>query len=124
MLYESLSQPLIILCVLAIGFACGMIFDVGKFLNYFFNQNKITKQIILCLSTIISAGLLFLVNLQVNFGRFRFYVLLLFTLAFVLERYTIGKLWTKVLERCYSKLVKFKTWINVKLNGRKKKTKP
>ena len=85
MLYESLSQPLIILCILAIGLACGMIFDAGKFLNFLFNQNKVVKQIILCLGTILSAILLFVVNLQVNYGRFRLYVITLFTLAFVIE---------------------------------------
>ena len=122
MLYESLSQPIIILCILAIGIACGMIFDVGKFINYFFNQNKFTKQLILSFCTILSAVLLFIVNLQVNYGRFRVYILLLFTISFIVERYTIGKLWTKALEKCYNKLIKFKTWLNGKVNGRKKKT--
>ena len=117
MLYESLSQPLIILCVLASGIAAGMIFDIGKFANYFFNRNKVSKQIILTICTIISA------NLKVNFGRFRVYILLIFALAIIFERFTIGKLWTKLLEKCYNSLVRFKVWLNGKLNGRKKQEK-
>ena len=123
MLYESLSQPLIILCVFAVGIAAGMIFDVGKFVNYFFSRNKVSKQILLAICTVASALLLYFVNLKVNFGRFRFYILVLFTLALIVERFTIGKLWTKLLEKCYNKLVKLKTWLNGKLNGRKKQEK-
>lgn len=123
MLYESLSQPLIILCVLSVGIAAGMIFDVGEFANYFFNKNKVSKQILLIICTIISALLLYFVNLKVNFGRFRIYILLLFASSFIFERFTIGKLWTKLLQKCYNMLVKLKNWLNGKINGRKKQEK-
>ena len=116
MLYETLSQPLIILSILGIGILAGLLFDAGTFVTYFFNKNKVVRQITYFVQTILSAFLLFYINLLVNYGRFRIYILLVFTLSFILERITIGKLWTKLLDKCYNTIVKFKG--KLKRNGK------
>lgn len=118
MLYETLSQPLIILAILGTGILAGLIFDVGTLVTYFCNKNKVIRQIIYFFQTISAALLLFYINLLVNYGRFRIYILLLFTVSFTLERFVIGKLWTKLLDKCYNTINKFKG--KLKKHGKEK----
>ncbi len=108
MLYETLSQPIIILSIFGVGLLSGLIFDAGTFVTYFLNKNKVVRQLTYFLQALLSAFLLFYINLIVNYGKFRLYILFIFALSFFLERFTIGKLWTKLLDKCYNTIVRFK----------------
>ncbi len=108
MLYETLGQPFIILSIVLVGIFAGLIFELSKLITFLCNKNKIVGQIGYFLSTTISFLLLFIVNLQVNYGRFRIYILIVFSISLFLERATLGKLWTKLLDKWYNKLKEFR----------------
>lgn len=108
MLYETLSQPLIILAILFSGIASSILFNLGSLVMYFCNKNKIVKQIVYFLCVIASAIILYFVNLSVNYGRFRIYILLVFAVGFAVSRFTLGKLWTKLLNKWYNGIKEFK----------------
>ena len=104
MLYQSLSQPLVFLCIFCTGIASGLLFDCKKLLVALCNKNKVFDQVLGFICVSISALGLFLTNLGINYGRFRLYILLAFALSFTLERFSIGKLWTKIIDVCYNKV--------------------
>lgn len=103
MLYETLNQPLIITAIFFTGILCALFFDFASLVYYLCNKNKVVKQIADFFAAILSFFILFLVNLSVNFGKFRIYIILVFLIGFTIQRFTIGKLWTKFLEKCYIK---------------------
>ena len=114
MLYPTLSQPLVFLVIFLTGIAGGVIFDVFKTLTFLSGNDKYSKILFDFLATIFSFALLYIVNLNVNYGQFRIYVLLTFLLALYLERLLSKFLWTKCIKRCYNR-------IKEKKNARKKK---
>lgn len=102
MLYETLSQPLVFVCIFAVGLISGFMFDLSHLFCALCNKNKILHQILYFICTILSAFCLFMVNLKVNYGRFRIFILATFFFGLLLERITIGKLWTKLVQKCYN----------------------
>src|SRR5574344_1274038 len=90
LLYETLSQPLIFLIIFCIGLGSGIIFDLKSYMNFLCEKNKIMSIILDIISAILVCGILFLSNLIFNYGEFRFYILLAFTLGFLIERFTLG----------------------------------
>ena len=121
MLYETLSQPSIFLVLLLIGFVSGFIFDILRLVNYFFNQNKISEQILLFLG-ICALFLIFTeTNLFINFGDIRFFPAFAFLVGLFLERISFGKLFAKVVHKCYNYIIKFWQRVGKYLNERKKK---
>lgn len=121
MLYPTLSQPLIIFLFVIIGFLCGLIFDAFLLINYFFNNNKISKQIFHFLSICCVFAIFYIINLEFNFGQIRFYPFLLFFLSLIAERITLGNLFAKIVQKCYNSIVKFWNKLSKKIYGRKKK---
>ncbi len=103
MLYEVLSQPITILSLLLTGMACGILFDAAHLILAFCNKNKVLRQILYFICTILSAFFVFYINLIVNYGRFRIYVLLVFSIGFALQKFTLGKLFTRFINLCYNK---------------------
>lgn len=121
-LFETLSQPYILLCLIVFGILSGFIFDICNIISFLCNNNKIVKNITQCLGTILCFFVLFIVNLKTNYGQFRLYIFLIYFLFVFIERITIGKLIAKTNIWCYTtfkkitnKLTKGKKW--------KKKTK-
>ena len=102
MLYQTLSQPLIILLLIIFGFLSGLLFDFFSLINYFLNNNKITKQIFYFLSVFPIFIIFYYLNLKFNYGQFRFYTILLFFGALILERISLGNLFAKMYDRCYN----------------------
>lgn len=98
MLFETLSQPLILLWIVASGILCGFIFDLSNLLFKLSNCNKIFRYFLDFFSVIITAFVLFLVILKINYGDLRLYEILIFTLFVLLQRATIGKLLAKTLK--------------------------
>ena len=104
MLYPTLSQPLIVLCLLGGGILGGLIFDVFRLLTLLSGNDRYSKHIFDFLSTLCCFALLFILNLTLNFGQFRLYVLVVFLLTFALERLISKILWTKLLKKWYSSI--------------------
>ncbi len=99
MLYPTLNQPYVFIFIMLAGLISGFFFDIANFLNIFFNRNKITKQFLYFFATITSVLILILTNLITNYGIFRIFILLTFLIAFTIQRFTLGSLITKVIDK-------------------------
>lgn len=100
MLYPTLNQPLMLFIVFCCGVFCAVIFDVLKI----FSKQKIMKHVADFFAVVFSFALLFAVNLKLNYGQFRIYIVAIFLLSFLIEKIISKFLWTKVVKKCYIKL--------------------
>lgn len=114
MLYETLSQPFILLILSAIGVFSGIIFDFKNILLYFFKKNKIIAQILLFFSILLAFFIFYFTNLRINFGEIRFFSIYIFCLAFAIERFFVNNFLANKVLKCYNN---FKE----KRNARRKK---
>ena len=123
-LFETLSQPKILLCLATFGFLSGVIFDICYLVSFLCNDNKIVKGILQFLSTVLCFFILFLINNALNYGLFRVYIFVVFFLFLLCERITLGKLFAKTRNWCYTQFRKFTNFAKEKFYGkRKEKTK-
>ena len=106
MLYPTLSQPLILLVVFCTGIIGGLVFDVFKILTTLSGNDKVSKHFFDFLATIFSVALLFGVNLSLNYGQFRLYVIAVFLISFLIERLLSKFLWTKVFSKWYTNITR------------------
>lgn len=102
MLYQTIYQPYLLIIYLLAGFCGGLVFDFGNFIKFLFANKKIPSIAIDFIQTIICIFLLFFVNLSFNYGTFRLFSLLLFLLAFSIERFSLGKIIAKFYLVCYT----------------------
>ena len=105
MLYPTVNQPIVILAMFFTGLACGIIFEIFRFLTFLSGNDKISKNFFDFLAVIFSFVLFFIVNLAVNYGQFRVYVILIFLIGFAVEEIILKILWTKLIEKCYTRIV-------------------
>ena len=105
MLYPTLNQPLIVLAIFATGLFCGILFDSARILTVLSGGDKFSAHLFDFLASIASFCILFYTNLQINYGEFRLYILGVFAISLVLERFLSKKLWTKLLSKWYSSIV-------------------
>ena len=105
MLYPTVNQPIVILAMFFTGLACGLIFEIFRFLTFLSGNDKISKNFFDFLAVIFSFVLFFIVNLAVNYGQFRVYVILIFLIGFAVEEIILKILWTKLIEKCYTRIV-------------------
>lgn len=126
MLYEALSQPYIFLWMTAGGFLCGFLFDVQCALLFLLNKKTFFKRFLVFFkhfftffSTFLSFSTLFIINLKVNYGQFRFFTVFAFALAFALERFFVSSFLANPIKKCYNSLEE-KRRIK-KENGRKRR---
>lgn len=103
MLYETLNQPQIFLFVVLFGFLSGIIFDFKKIIKNNI-KNKIFDYFLSFFCVFLVILIYFFVNLKLNYGEFRFYILITFCLALSIERIFIGNLLENFLKKCYTKL--------------------
>lgn len=106
MLYETLSQPKLLLVFIIFGFLSGFVFDISNFIKVLSKNNKIVNIILDFVSTVINLGLLFLVNLTYNYGEFRAFAIAVYEFGFTIQRFTLGKLLAKLFLWCYNAFVK------------------
>lgn len=111
MLYETLSQPKLLLFFLLTGFISGFIFDIGNFIKFLFSNKKISNIILDFIETFLVLFFIFNINLKINYGVIRFFPIFIITFIFWLERITIGKIVAKTYLKCYSLLIKFTKYI-------------
>lgn len=102
-LYETVSQPLNFLFIFFIGLGSGLIFDVFRYLNFLCNKNSVIEKIFDFISVVICGGVFFLSVLELNYGEFRFYLLLSYLLGILLERFSLGLFIAKICSYCYNK---------------------
>lgn len=121
MLYPTLNQPLTILAMFVVGLASGIIVDIGRLLASLIGWQKFSRHFFDFLAVIFSCALLLFVNLKVNYGQFRLYIILIFSLSLILERFLSKILWTFIASKCYTSIenVKKKFFLRKK-SGRKK----
>ena len=105
MLYPTVNQPIVIIAMFFTGLACGLIFEIFRFLTFLSGNDKISKNFFDFLAVIFSFALFFIVNLAVNYGQFRVYVILIFLIGFAVEEIILKILWTKLIEKCYTRIV-------------------
>ena len=98
LLYETLSQPIILLCVITAGFLSGFVFDAANALFRLSNRNKIFRHVLDVMAVFVCGFVFFAVILTVNYGDLRVYELLFFVAFLLLQRATIGKLLAKTLK--------------------------
>lgn len=123
MLYETLSQPLLLIIFIICGIISGFIFDIGNFIKFLCSSKKFPCFVIDIIETFFSLTILFLSNLKFNYGLIRIFPLIIFILAFTIERLTIGKLVAKIYLSCYNFIIKLnkRIWSKFK-NGKTNKT--
>ena len=105
MLYPTVNQPIVIIAMFFTGLACGLIFEIFRFLTFLSGNDKISKNFFDFLAVIFLFVLFFIVNLAVNYGQFRVYVILIFLIGFAVEEIILKILWTKLIEKCYTRIV-------------------
>lgn len=106
MLYETLSQPLILLYVIVVGFLSGVVFDIATFLLTIFKQNKFLRHLLDFICTSVVCGIFFLLIFNLNYGEIRLWQVVCFVVSVVIERLSIGKLVAKGLLVCYTFFIK------------------
>ena len=111
MLYETLSQPKILIIFILVGIISGICFDVGNFVKFLFSNKKIFNHILDFIETILILFIVFISNLYFNYGCIRLYPILVFVISFWIERITIGKIVAKFYLKCYSLLIKLRNKI-------------
>lgn len=104
MLYATLNQFFVFVITLIIGIFSGLFFDLSNLIALFFNNNKIIKQIFYFFSTILSFFILFLTNLAINYGQFRFFVLISFLIGLYIERKLVSNPITNLINKILFKL--------------------
>ena len=106
MLFETLFQPKIFFYLMLVGFASGFVFDVCLYIVFLFKNNKIALMVMDFVACIIIFTIFYLAVLVLDYGAFRAYHLVTFLCFLVLERYTLGKLIAKLLDKCYNAFIK------------------
>lgn len=114
MLYETLSQPTIFLCLSLTGFCAGFLFDFKNIFCLYFKHKKIISQILLFFATFFTFFAFFYANLKINYGQFRFFAIIGFMLSFLIQRFISKNFLAKTLITCYNKL-------KAKRDGKRKK---
>ena len=103
MLYPTSNQPLMLLVIFVAGLFCGLLFDVFSAITNCLKNDKSVRHFFDFFTVIISFCLLFLLNLKLNFGQFRIYLLIVFIFALLLERAISKLLFGKILKKIFKK---------------------
>lgn len=86
MLYPTLNQPLVLFVIFLAGFASGFLFDFSNLIKKSLKDLKAIGIFFDFIACILSFAILFFTNLQINFGQFRIYIVIIFVLACLLQR--------------------------------------
>lgn len=106
MLYETLLQGQIFLCMLYFGLIAGIVFEAKNLIINAFSKNKVVC-FVLDLIFMVVASLLFVLAKNIsNYGEFRIYLLIGFVLGIYLEHASIGFLVEKFFLLCYNWITK------------------
>ena len=102
MLYETLLQGQIFLCVLYFGLIGGVVFEAKNLMEKSLSQNKVVCFVLdLCYMLFCALLFIFAKNIA-NFGEFRIYLLISFVIGVLIEHLTIGFLVEKFFMLLYN----------------------
>ena len=104
MLYETLSQPTILYIFLLAGIASGFVIGAGKVINLIFGDNFVVRYLIDILCVAFCFCLFFYFNVKYNFGQMRLYVMLIFGVGIIAQRYSVGFFVAKILKKVYNNI--------------------
>ena len=123
MLYEALSQPLIFLWMTAGGFLCGFLFDARCVFLFLMQKSRlfrrfymIFKHFFMFFAVFSAIFVFFALNLKLNYGQFRFFTVLVFSLSFVIQRFFVTNFLAKPIQKCYHNFIEKR---RKKADGRK-----
>lgn len=106
MLYETLFQFDICLCILYFGIIAGLFFEAKNLIEKSFKENIVVCILLDTLFCIVASFIFVIAKNSVNFGQFRLYMLFSFIFGIFIERISIGFLVEKIFLFVYNK-VKF-----------------
>lgn len=104
MLYETLSQPMLMLCFLVGGFSAGFLFDIKNMTICKFKHKKTINHFLTFFATFFMLFIFYFLNLRVNYGQLRLFTFFIFFCAFALERHLMVNFVANPLTKCYHKL--------------------
>ena len=106
MLYESLLQGKMLLCMLYFGIVCGIILSIKKLIDKTLKSNKIvviiTDVIFMALSTLV----FIFAKIKYCYGQFRVFEIIGFCLGLFLQQISINNLVEKFLKLSYTLLAR------------------
>ena len=118
LLFETLSQPLIFVITLAIGFASGLLVDARNYIHFLCNKNKIVGLVLDIIVSFLCFFIMLICVLSFNFGQLRFYFVIAFVCGLLFERFSLGLIIAKIALWCYNQFVRILRKIT---NGKFKK---
>ena len=89
LLFETLSQPLIFVITLAIGFASGLLVDARNYIHFLCNKNKIVGLVLDIIVSFLCFFIMLVCVLSFNFGQLRFYFVIAFVCGLLFERFSV-----------------------------------
>lgn len=108
MLYPTTNQPIMLIVLAVSGILSGIIFDVFSLLSKLLKSEKYIYHFFDFLGVVLSFSILFIINLFLNYGQYRVYILPMFFAGFIVQKLISKFLWTKVVKRCYNSIRKTK----------------
>lgn len=120
LLFETLSQPLVFLILFGIGFLCGFLFDLEKYVLFLVNKNKVIEIVLDVFLTFSTCFSLYLSVVRFYFGELRVFLIIAFSLGLFVQRISLGRLIAKSFEKCY---IGFRKLVSKITNGKFKKKK-
>ena len=115
MLFETLKQSYIFLGCIYFGIILGIFYDITKFIVKLLKNNKVVQFIFDIIFSVFFVLMFFVCLNIVNFGEFRFFVLISYILGFVIEQKSLGFL----VDFCFQKIYNFLRKIFIKLSKTK-----
>lgn len=106
MLFETLAQPWVFFMLVLTGFLSGFAFDIAAYVVFLCKGNRVVKVFADLAATLTAFAVFYLCVLWVDYGAIRAYHVLTFVLFLTLEQLTLGKFFAKVIDKCYTLLVK------------------
>lgn len=102
MLYETLNHSNLLLIFTLVGIIGGLVFDVGNFIKFLCANKKFAIIFMDIIQTLFVLLILFISNLNYNYGKIRLFTYIIFIISFTLYRISVGKLVAKGYKVCYN----------------------
>lgn len=106
MLYETLLQGYMFLCLLYFGILCGIILSIKKLIDKALKKNKAVIFITDIIFMLITSAVFILAKTKYCYGEFRLFEIISFALGIYLQQISINNLVEKILNMSYNLIVK------------------
>ena len=106
MLYESLLQGKMLLCMLFFGIICGILFSIKKLVDKTFKSNKIVVVLTDIIFMVLYTIVFIFAKTKYCYGEFRIFEIIGFCLGIFLQQISINNLVEKFLKLSYTLLAR------------------